>query len=56
MPGIDPAIAALALWCLHRDGDGPTRTNGDEIIYGPTFEALPPKLSLIGRLVQAMRA
>ena len=41
MPGIDPAIAALALWCLHRDGDGPTRTNGDEIIYGPTFEALP---------------
>ncbi len=41
MPGIDPAIEALALWCQHRDGDGPTRTSGDEIIYGPAFEALP---------------
>lgn len=41
MPGIDPAIAALALWCIHRDGSGPTRTNGDQITYGPTFEAMP---------------
>lgn len=41
MPGIDPAISALALWCTHRDGDGPTRTRGDEITYGPSFEALP---------------
>jgi len=24
----DPAIAALSLWCLHRDGDQ-TRTVGD---------------------------
>ena len=41
MPAIDPAISALALWCTHRDGDGPTRTRGDEITYGPSFEALP---------------
>lgn len=41
MPAIDPALSALALWCTHRDGDGPTRTCGDEITYGPSFEALP---------------
>lgn len=40
MPSIDPAISALALWCRHRDGAGPTRTDGDEITYGPQFEAL----------------
>lgn len=41
MPDIDPAISALALWCQHRDGDGPTRTSGDTITYGPAYEALP---------------
>lgn len=40
MPEIDPAIAALALWCRHRDDPGQTRTRGDTILYGPSFEAL----------------
>lgn len=40
MPEIDPAIAALALWCRHRDDPGQTRTRGDTILYGPGFEAL----------------
>ncbi|WP_370401943.1 vWA domain-containing protein [Sulfitobacter sp. JB4-11] len=35
----DPALAALSLWCLHRDGDS-TRTQGSTITYGPEFEAL----------------
>lgn len=37
----DPAIAALSLWCRHRDGEE-TRTKGDTITYGPDFEALMP--------------
>ncbi|MEM6940974.1 MAG: VWA-like domain-containing protein [Pseudomonadota bacterium] len=37
----DPAIAALSLWCVHRDGPA-TRTAGEVITYGPDFEALPP--------------
>ena len=41
MPGIDPAIAALSLWCAHRDGDGPTRCTGDTILYGLDFETRP---------------
>lgn len=41
MPEIDPAIAALALWCRHRDDPGPTRTQAETIFYGPDFEALP---------------
>lgn len=41
MPGIDPAIAALALWCTHRDADGPTRCVGDTILYGFDFECRP---------------
>ncbi len=36
----DPALAALSLWCRHRDG-AETRTAGDEITYGPAFEAMP---------------
>lgn len=36
----DPAIAALSLWCLHRDGEA-TRTAGEVITYGPDFAALP---------------
>ncbi len=35
----DPAIAALSLWCAHRDG-AQTVTRGDTITYGPGFEAL----------------
>jgi predicted metal-dependent peptidase len=41
LPEVDPAIAALALWCQHRDADGATRTASDTILYGPRFEALP---------------
>ncbi|WP_167767081.1 vWA domain-containing protein [Jannaschia formosa] len=37
----DPAIAALSLWCAHRDG-AETGTRGTTITYGPDFEALPP--------------
>ena len=36
----DPALAALALWCDHRDGPA-TRTAGTTITYGPDFAALP---------------
>lgn len=36
----DPALAALALWCVHRDGEA-TRTAGDVITYGPDFAAKP---------------
>lgn len=41
---VDPALAALALWCRHRDDDalsGPAETEGQDIRYGPAFEALP---------------
>lgn len=36
----DPALAALSLWCDHRDGER-TRTAGAIITYGPEFEGLP---------------
>ncbi|SLN18045.1 vWA domain-containing protein [Roseisalinus antarcticus] len=36
----DPAIAALSLWCAHRDGSD-TRTDGATITYGPDFAELP---------------
>lgn len=36
----DPAIAALSLWCTHRDGPR-TATMGETISYGPAFEAMP---------------
>lgn len=36
----DPAIAALSLWCAHRDGPS-TGTQGSVITYGPDFAALP---------------
>ncbi|MEM7710758.1 MAG: VWA-like domain-containing protein [Pseudomonadota bacterium] len=36
----DPAIAALSLWCEHRDGEA-TATKGTTITYGLDFEALP---------------
>jgi predicted metal-dependent peptidase len=35
----DPAIAALSLWCEHRDGPV-TETIGEQISYGPDFAAL----------------
>jgi predicted metal-dependent peptidase len=40
----DPAVAALALWCDHRDAeDGPAaETEGSVIRYGPAFAALAP--------------
>ena len=38
----DPAMAALALWCDHRDGpEGMAATRGTAITYGPGFDALP---------------
>lgn len=40
----DVAMAALSLWCDHRDGDGDAAaafTKGTTIAYGPAFEALP---------------
>ncbi len=36
----DPAIAALSLWCAHRDG-AVTQTAAETISYGPDFEGLP---------------
>ncbi|MEL6119154.1 MAG: VWA-like domain-containing protein [Pseudomonadota bacterium] len=41
LPEVDPAIAALALWCSYRDTDGPTTTEGDIIRIGPEFPLLP---------------
>ncbi len=40
---VDPAMAALALWCDHRDVDtGPVaETIGQVIRYGPGFDTLP---------------
>lgn len=35
----DRALAVLALWCRHRDDEGPTRTAGNTIVYGPSFES-----------------
>ncbi|KIN71212.1 vWA domain-containing protein [Sulfitobacter guttiformis] len=36
----DPAIAALSLWCIHRD-DVQTVTTGEVITYGPDFGSMP---------------
>lgn len=41
LPEIDPAVAALALWCTYRDGDDPTVTEGETIYVGPEFRLLP---------------
>jgi predicted metal-dependent peptidase len=38
---VDPAIAALALWCTYRDSAGPTSTEGEKIHVGPEFPLLP---------------
>lgn len=39
----DPAMAALALWCEHRDRPGgpPATTEDSTIFYAPAFDALP---------------
>ncbi|MEM8537520.1 MAG: hypothetical protein AAGF56_06630, partial [Pseudomonadota bacterium] len=41
LPEVDPAIAALALWCTYRDSDAPTATQGETILVGPEFPLLP---------------
>jgi predicted metal-dependent peptidase len=41
LPEVDPAIAALALWCAYRDSTGPTKTEGETIHVGPEFPFLP---------------
>lgn len=40
----DPAVAALSLWCAHRDREQTlaAETTGDTIHYGPPFDALLP--------------
>lgn len=50
---VDPALAALALWCRHRDGEGATRTDGDVISYGPGFDTLglPEQVGLVAHHV-----
>ena len=40
LPEVDPAIAALALWCTYRDSVEPTATQGDTILVGPEFPLL----------------
>lgn len=41
LPEVDPAIAALSLWCQYRDSEGPTMTEGEIILVGPEFPLLP---------------
>lgn len=43
MTECDPALAALSLWCAHRDGviEGLAETEGSEIRYGAGFAGLP---------------
>ena len=37
----DPALASLALWCDIHDAPGDTRTQGQTILIGERFTALP---------------
>ena len=48
----DAALAVLALWCRHRDGES-TRTAGDVITYGPGFAdlQLPEQVGLVAHHV-----
>jgi hypothetical protein len=50
---VDPALAVLALWCRHRDGDGATRCDGETISYGPGFATLglPEQVGLVAHHV-----
>lgn len=45
---LDPALAALSLWCRHRDDDGTglVATCGAEIRYGADFAAMPQHLQI----------
>lgn len=49
----DPALAALALWCDLQDTQGETRTQGQRILIGPGFTALPlrEQIGLLGHHV-----
>ncbi|MBD3764570.1 MAG: hypothetical protein IE927_07485 [Rhodobacterales bacterium] len=50
---VDPALAVLALWCRHRDGPGPTRTEGEVITYGAAFATLglPEQVGMVAHHV-----
>ncbi|MFM7446266.1 MAG: DUF2201 family putative metallopeptidase [Tabrizicola sp.] len=50
---VDAALAVLALWCRHRDGTGPTATQGETILYGPGFDlfGLPEQVGLVAHHV-----
>lgn len=50
---VDAALAVLALWCRHRDGTGPTATEGETIRYGPGFQlmGLPEQVGLVAHHV-----
>ncbi len=50
---VDPALAVLALWCRHRDGAGPTATQGEVISYAPGFDhqGLPEQVGLVAHHV-----
>lgn len=50
---VDAALAVLALWCRHRDGTGPTATQGEVISYGPGFDhlGLPEQVGLVAHHV-----
>jgi predicted metal-dependent peptidase len=50
---VDAALAVLALWCRHRDGTGPTATEGETIRYGPGFDllGLPEQVGLVAHHV-----
>ncbi|MCC5965423.1 MAG: hypothetical protein JJU24_04735 [Natronohydrobacter sp.] len=45
---LDPALAALSLWCRHRDDDmtDGIETHGVEIRYGPDYATLPRHLQI----------
>lgn len=50
---VDATLAVLALWCRHRDGTGPTKTEGETIVYGPGFDlmGLPEQVGLVAHHV-----
>lgn len=50
---VDAALAVLALWCRHRDGTGPTATQGEVISFGPGFDllGLPEQVGLVAHHV-----
>ena len=41
LPEVDPAIAALSLWCIYRDTSEAPHSAGDTIYFGPEFPGLP---------------